>query len=153
MNLVFASGFFVPQAVLGKDYFRDLPQRYPDALFAKVSVLGSIEERAGELAAAIAAKFPTGDIHIIAHSMGGLDSRYLLAKNLNSLASRVASLSTVATPHWGSPVARPPDRPGCSPVAERSGGKGDGAVVRGRPFTEGQCRGAVRLDYLIGKAV
>ncbi|MGA7410936.1 MAG: hypothetical protein WBW33_10655 [Bryobacteraceae bacterium] len=105
MNLVFASGFFVPQAVLGKDYFRDLPQRYPDALFAKVSVLGSIEERAGELAAAIAAKFPTGDIHIIAHSMGGLDSRYLLAKNLNSLASRVASLSTVATPHWGSPVA------------------------------------------------
>ena len=105
MNLVFASGFFVPQALLGKDYFRDLPQKYPGALFANVSVLGNIAERAGELAAAIAATFPIGDIHIIAHSMGGLDSRYLLAKNLNNLASRVASLSTVATPHWGSPVA------------------------------------------------
>jgi triacylglycerol lipase len=91
MNLVFASGFFVPQAVLGKDYFRDLPPRYPDALFGKVSVLGSIADRAGEFAAAIAAKFPSGDIHIIAHSMGGLDSRFLLA-NLNNLASRVASL-------------------------------------------------------------
>ena len=54
MNLVFASGFFVPQAVLGKNYFRDLPQRYPDALFSMVSVVGSIAERAGELAAAMA---------------------------------------------------------------------------------------------------
>lgn len=105
MNLVFASGFLVPQAVAGKDYFRDLPQKYPGALFAKVDVLGSIADRAGQLAAAIAAKFPAGDIHIVAHSMGGLDSRYLLAENLNNLASRVASLSTVSTPHWGSPVA------------------------------------------------
>jgi triacylglycerol lipase len=105
MNLVFASGFLVPQAVLRHDYFRDLPQRYPDALFASVNVLGSIADRAGQLAAAISSKFPAGDIHIVAHSMGGLDSRYLLTKNLNNLASRVVSLSTVATPHWGSPVA------------------------------------------------
>ena len=105
MNLVFASGFLVPQAAFGQDYFRDLPRKYPDALFATVSVLGSIANRAQELAAAISRKFPTGDIHIVAHSMGGLDSRYLLAKNLNGLAGRVASLSTIATPHWGSPIA------------------------------------------------
>ena len=105
MNLVFASGFLAPQAALGEDYFRDLPQKYPTALFPKVSVLGSIAQRAGELAAQISAKFPSGDIHIVAHSMGGLDSRYLLAKNLNNLAARVASLSTITTPHWGSPIA------------------------------------------------
>jgi triacylglycerol lipase len=105
MNLVFASGFLVPQAVAGKDYFRDLPQKYPDALFATVNPFGSIAGRAGQLAAAISAKFPAGDVHIIAHSMGGLDSRYLLARNLNNLASRVASLSTISTPHWGSPIA------------------------------------------------
>ena len=105
MNLVFASGFLVPQAVQGHDYFRDLPQKYPSALFATVDPLGSIAHRAVQLAAAIAAKFPAGDIHIVAHSMGGLDSRYLIAKNLNNLAARVASLSTLSTPHWGSPVA------------------------------------------------
>lgn len=105
MNLVFASGFLVPQAAFGQDYFRDLPKKYPDALFTTVSVLGSIANRAQELAAAISRKFPTGDVHIVAHSMGGLDSRYLLAKNLNGLAGRVASLSTIATPHWGSPIA------------------------------------------------
>jgi triacylglycerol lipase len=46
-------------------------------------------------------------VHIIAHSMGGLDARCLLAKNLSGLASggRVVSLSTIATPHHGSSVA------------------------------------------------
>jgi len=61
VNLVFASGFLVPQTLLGQDYFRDLPQKYPNELFARVSVLGSIADRAAELAAAIAAKFPTAD--------------------------------------------------------------------------------------------
>jgi hypothetical protein len=44
VNLVFASGFLVPQTLLGQDYFRDLPQKYPNALFARVSVLGSIAD-------------------------------------------------------------------------------------------------------------
>jgi triacylglycerol lipase len=37
--------------------------------------------------------------------MGGLDSRFALHENLSGLAARVASLSTIATPHFGSPVA------------------------------------------------
>jgi triacylglycerol lipase len=105
MNLVFASGFLVPQEFADHGYFRDLRSSYPQALFATVNVLGSIADRAGELAAAIAKQFPAGDIHIVAHSMGGLDSRYLIAKNLNNLTSRIRSLSTISTPHWGSPVA------------------------------------------------
>jgi triacylglycerol lipase len=105
MNLVFASGFLQPQKVLGIDYFRGLPAQYPEALFPKVPVNGSVRDRAPVLAQQIKDRFPTGDIHIIAHSMGGLDSRYLLAKNLLGLAERIKSLSTVSTPHRGSPVA------------------------------------------------
>jgi triacylglycerol lipase len=40
---------------------------------------------------------------IIAHSMGGLDARYMLAHL--GMADRVAALVTVATPHLGSPYA------------------------------------------------
>jgi triacylglycerol esterase/lipase EstA (alpha/beta hydrolase family) len=66
-----------------------------------------VQQRAEALAAQVAARFPNGKVHIIAHSMAGLDARYLLSHNLQSLANpgRVASLSTVATPHCGSPVA------------------------------------------------
>jgi triacylglycerol lipase len=105
MNLVFASGFLQPQKVLGIDYFRGLPAEYPDALFPKVAVNGRVRDRAPVLAQQIRDRFPEGDIHIIAHSMGGLDSRFLLSNNLLGLAQRIKSLSTVSTPHRGSPVA------------------------------------------------
>ncbi len=65
--------------------------------------------------AQITQKFPTGPVHIIAHSMGGLDSRFLVSQDVQSLASsgRIASLSTISTPHLGSAVAdfisAPPD--------------------------------------------
>jgi triacylglycerol lipase len=108
-NLVFASGVLLPQKFLGLEYFKDLSKRYPEetTLFPAVSGLGSVAVRAQELADRIVQKFPTGEIHIIAHSMGGLDSRCLLARNLNGLAApgRVVSLSTISTPHHGSPVA------------------------------------------------
>jgi len=42
-------------------------------------------------------------VHVIAHSMGGLDTRY--AVSLLGYASKVASLTTIATPHHGSPLA------------------------------------------------
>src|SRR5207237_2783185 len=60
-----------------------------------------------KLAEQISRRFPHGEVHIIAHSMGGLDARYLLAQNLQCLVDRgrVVSLSTIATPHRGSPVA------------------------------------------------
>jgi triacylglycerol lipase len=106
-NLVFASGVLVPQRIAGLDYFKGIKALYPGALFPPVSVLGSVTSRAQELATAIAQKFPAGEVHIIAHSMGGLDARCLLARNLQGLAAggRVVSLSTIATPHRGSPVA------------------------------------------------
>lgn len=42
-------------------------------------------------------------VHIIAHSMGGLDSRYLISKL--GYGARVASLTTISTPHRGSNIA------------------------------------------------
>jgi len=107
VNLVFASGFLLPQKIIGKSYFKDLPIVYPEACFTRVPVAGSVQQRAQMLAKQIAQRFPVGAIHIIAHSMGGLDARYLLTHNLLGLANpgRVVSLSTIATPHRGSPVA------------------------------------------------
>lgn len=42
-------------------------------------------------------------VHVIAHSMGGLDSRYLVAKL--GYADRVASVTTISSPHRGSAIA------------------------------------------------
>jgi triacylglycerol lipase len=42
-------------------------------------------------------------VHIIAHSMGGLDSRYVLSTLHRG--AKVASLTTLSTPHRGSPLA------------------------------------------------
>lgn len=105
MNLVFASGFLEPQKLLGIEYFRGLPEVYPDALFPKVPVDAHVRDRAPLLAQQTHERFPNGDIHVIAHSMGGQDTRYLLAKKLLGLDQRIKSLSTISTPHHGSPVA------------------------------------------------
>ncbi len=42
-------------------------------------------------------------INLVAHSMGGLDGRYLIS--VNGLHDKVASLTTVASPHHGSSIA------------------------------------------------
>lgn len=43
-------------------------------------------------------------VNIIAHSMGGLDARYMISR-LRPRGIKVASLVTIATPHRGSPFA------------------------------------------------
>ncbi len=110
MNLVFASGFLVPQHLLGINYFRGLEAHLNgshETLFPVVPPFGSSEERARVLADAIQQRYPQGVVHIIAHSMGGLDGRNLIDRNLHGLSDpgRIASLTTLSTPHRGSPVA------------------------------------------------
>ena len=66
----------------------------------------SIEERAPYLARAIDGiidESGAGKVHIIAHSQGGLDARYVISAL--GYDDRVASLVTVATPHRGTPLA------------------------------------------------
>jgi len=55
---------------------------------------------------------PAQKTHIIAHSMGGLDSRYLLSPD-NPTPNRmpIRSLTTIGTPHFGSPIADAVDNP------------------------------------------
>ncbi len=105
MSLVFSSGFLIPQRLKGRDYFRDVATLYPGALFPRVQVAANVAVRARQLAERIADAFPSGRIDIVAHSMGGLDARYLLSHNLCGLAERIATLSTISTPHRGTPVA------------------------------------------------
>jgi triacylglycerol lipase len=42
-------------------------------------------------------------VNIVAHSMGGLDARYAIA--CLGMAPRIASLTTIGTPHRGTPLA------------------------------------------------
>lgn len=69
-----------------------------------VPPLQSIEDRGEELARQLQNALPPGRIDIIAHSMGGLDARYLLHRH-PAIAARVTSLTTIGTPHRGSAVA------------------------------------------------
>jgi triacylglycerol lipase len=94
-----------PQNLGITEYFRDTAQAFPGAQFPEVPTLGSISERATVLAAQLINY--AGPIHIVAHSMAGLDARHLLSHDLLGLASsgRVASLSMIATPSFGSPIA------------------------------------------------
>ena len=51
----------------------------------------------------ICAETGAAKVNIIAHSRGGIESRYLISSL--GMADRVASLTTIATPHRGSPMA------------------------------------------------
>jgi triacylglycerol lipase len=88
------------------DYFRGLPDllraRGCEVHRPRVAPSGSIAARAEALAACVRA-LPRGKVNVIAHSMGGLDARYAIARL--GLADRVASLTTVGTPHLGTPLA------------------------------------------------
>ena len=69
----------------------------------QVASVGTVLTRAETLASVIKS-LPAGRVDIIAHSMGGLDARHALS-NIPGVAGRVTSLTTIGTPHLGSPVA------------------------------------------------
>src|SRR5882672_1946654 len=76
-----------------------------NVLEPQVDPTGSIDKRGGQLADKILKQTAPGTkVHILAHSMGGLDARFAI-KNRSDLAGRVATLVTIGTPHRGSPVA------------------------------------------------
>lgn len=69
----------------------------------QVDPTGSIKQRGDALGAMILSQ-TSGPVHIIAHSMGGLDARHAIT-HVPGVAERVATLVTIGTPHRGSPVA------------------------------------------------
>ncbi|KXJ95109.1 putative triacylglycerol lipase [Microdochium bolleyi] len=76
-----------------------------EVITTSVPPSGSIEDRAAKLAEDIAhAAGPGKSVNIIAHSMGGLDARYMISK-LQPQNVDVKSLVTIASPHRGSAFA------------------------------------------------
>lgn len=96
------------QILPGIQYWRGITQALEangcEVIIARVPASGSIEERALKLGQDIAAKANGKSVNIIAHSMGGLDSRYMISQ-LQPENVKVLSLTTVATPHRGSAFA------------------------------------------------
>lgn len=84
-------------------YFRGVPEALRAAgnrvLVAALSPTGGIAERAGQLKELLDRQSPHEPVHLIGHSMGGLDSRYLISHL--GMAERVLTLTTLGTPHRG----------------------------------------------------
>src|SRR5262245_7427868 len=88
-------------------YFRGIPEvlrsRGNRVLVTKVPSIAGIEDRARSLGDQITRTFPDEPVHVIGHSMGGLDARRLLTEP--SWQKRILSVTTVGTPHLGTVLA------------------------------------------------
>lgn len=109
--IVFVHGIlgFSSRRILGKEvhYFRALQPQLRDfprpIYFPALPSVGLVEDRARALARYLEG-LRDDRIDLIAHSMGGLDGRYLI-HHLDP-QRRIRSLTTIATPHRGSPLAQ-----------------------------------------------
>ena len=78
-----------------------------DVYHTSVDFSGSVNLRAQQLSDQInhiLAGRPTDKVHIIAHSMGGLDARHMIV-DIEGMADKVASVNTIGTPHLGTSFA------------------------------------------------
>jgi triacylglycerol lipase len=107
--IVLLHGFLGWDQVFAFDYFYKVrttlrAQGY-DVFATAVNPVQTVAVRARELAPQLDAIMQaTGAprLNIIAHSMGGLDARYLIAQM--GFDRKIASLTTIGTPHRGSPI-------------------------------------------------
>ena len=98
-------------AAFGIDlYFKQVPEYLAEHGFqahrCRVDFAGAVEKRSRQLRAEVERILEeTADdkVHIIAHSMGGLDARHMIVDL--GMADRVASLTTIGTPHRGTSFA------------------------------------------------
>lgn len=110
--IVLVHGLFgFAQLRLGKwfnlEYFHGIPRALEAAgnrvIAASLSPTRGIAARAEELKTFLETNYPGEPVHVIAHSMGGLDARHAISKL--GMADSVLSLTTLGTPHRGSPFA------------------------------------------------
>src|SRR5580692_5158273 len=122
MNIVLVHGILGFRVKFGIEYFRGVAEHFQakglKVLAPILDPTQGIEFRGGQLRDQIAAAFASGSLdpasktHIIAHSMGGLDSRWMISPvNAARIQSPVRSLTTIGTPHRGSLIADLVDRP------------------------------------------
>ena len=74
-----------------------------EVLEPQLTAVGTIEERAAQLAEQIDSAYPGRRVNLVAHSQGGVDARYLISSM--GWGDRVASLTTIAAPHRGTALA------------------------------------------------
>ncbi|CAO3636131.1 unnamed protein product [Cunninghamella blakesleeana] len=72
-------------------------------IITRVPKNGSISTRANTLHSILSSFMPNQQINFIGYSMGGLDCRYLIS-HIPNKPYKVASLTTISTPHNGSPL-------------------------------------------------
>lgn len=108
--IILAHGFAGFQKIGPINYFfqvaPDLRSRGEVVIEAEVDPYAAVTARAAELAKIIdQTRSSTGacKVNLIAHSQGGLDSRYVISSL--GYADRIAALITVASPHHGTPLA------------------------------------------------
>jgi triacylglycerol lipase len=122
MNIILVHGILGFRKRLGVEYFRDVAEHFSAqglaVLVPELDPTEGIEFRGNQLGDQINTGFDKGTLdgnqktHVIAHSMGGLDSRYLLSPiSGKRLVAPVRSLTTISTPHQGSPIADLVDAP------------------------------------------
>jgi triacylglycerol lipase len=99
-----------PTGTLGLAYFRNIAKFLSEAGYCvpdppRLRPAGTVVNRARDLKDYLDDREETrhAKAHLIAHSMGGLDARCLISEL--DMAGRIASLTTIGTPHEGSPLA------------------------------------------------
>jgi len=110
LPIVLAHGLSGFRTFSGVSYFfrvpDDLKEQGHRVFATAVPPWGDVQTRSKLLARqvdSILRRTRAPKVHIIAHSMGGLDARHLVA--VLGYGDRVASVTMVGTPHRGSPVA------------------------------------------------
>jgi triacylglycerol lipase len=122
MNIILVHGILGFRSRFGVPYFRNVASHLQEKGFnvfaPELNPTQGITFRGEQLRDQIQAALDSHDLdstaetHIIAHSMGGLDSRYLLSpSNSRPLQFSIRSLTTISTPHRGSPIADLVDDP------------------------------------------
>lgn len=90
-----------------KDYFPGVREQLEAAgnrvFAARVSPTAGVAQRALDLKRFIEREVPAGPVHVIGHSMGGLDARYMTTKL--GMEDRVLSVTSIGTPHRGTSFA------------------------------------------------
>jgi triacylglycerol lipase len=88
-------------------YFRGIPEAMASSgnqvLVTRVPPLAGVDRRAHRLGEQIEQAFDHQPVHLIGHSMGGLDCRHLLTDP--AWRKHVLSLTTIGSPHLGSWLA------------------------------------------------
>lgn len=108
--IVLHHGFLGFDRIFAIDYFFGVRKALADSGYSvhatTVAPVNTIAFRASQLAQQIdeiLEETGASKVNLIAHSMGGLDARYLISSL--GYGDKVASLTTIATPHQGSLVA------------------------------------------------